>query len=39
VKVHIEGEQVPASALTVAKGGLKIKPVEEGACARMPARV
>jgi uncharacterized protein (TIGR03435 family) len=33
----MEDEQVPAFALTVAKGGLKIKPVEEGSCVRMPA--
>src|SRR5262249_33614188 len=37
LKVHIETEQVPAFALTVAKGGLKIKPMQEGACEQQPA--
>jgi uncharacterized protein (TIGR03435 family) len=38
LKVHIETEQVPAFALTVAKGGLKIKPMEAGECEPMPPR-
>jgi bla regulator protein BlaR1 len=38
LKTHIETEQVPAFALTVAKGGLKIKPIEAGGCEPMPAR-
>jgi uncharacterized protein (TIGR03435 family) len=37
LKLHIETEQVPAFALTVAKGGLKIKPVQDGACEPQPA--
>jgi bla regulator protein BlaR1 len=36
LKTHIETEQVPAFALTVAKGGFKIKPVQEDACERRP---
>jgi uncharacterized protein (TIGR03435 family) len=36
LKAHIETEQVPAFALTVAKGGLKIKPMEPGGCDPMP---
>jgi uncharacterized protein (TIGR03435 family) len=36
VKAHIEAEQVPAFALTVAPGGLKIKPMAEGDCSREP---
>ena len=38
LKTHIDTEQVPAFALTVAKGGLKIKPVQEGACEPLPPR-
>jgi len=38
LKAHIESEQVPAFALTVAKGGLTIKPVGAGACDQLPAR-
>jgi uncharacterized protein (TIGR03435 family) len=38
LKTHIESEQVPAFALTVAKGGLKMKPVASGACEPLPAR-
>src|SRR5215831_19273503 len=37
LKIHIETEQVPAFALTVAKGGLKIKPTKEGECEKPPA--
>jgi uncharacterized protein (TIGR03435 family) len=36
LKTHIETEQVPAFALTVAPGGLKIKPVGDGSCERQP---
>jgi uncharacterized protein (TIGR03435 family) len=36
LKAHIEAEQVPAFALTVASGGLRIKPMEDGACSREP---
>jgi uncharacterized protein (TIGR03435 family) len=38
LKAHIETEQVPAFALTVAKGGLKIKPMQEGECEPLPKR-
>jgi len=38
LKAHIESEQIPAFALTVAKSGLKIKPVGPGACDELPAR-
>ena len=38
LKAHIESEQVPALALTVDKGGLKIKPVGPNACDELPAR-
>jgi uncharacterized protein (TIGR03435 family) len=38
LKAHIEGEQVPAFALTVAKGGPKIKPVASGACEPLPGK-
>jgi uncharacterized protein (TIGR03435 family) len=38
LKAHLDAEQVPAFALKVARGGLKIKPVETGACERLPAR-
>lgn len=33
LKIHSEVEEVPMYALTVAKSGLKIKPMEEGECA------
>src|SRR4051812_32579863 len=33
LKMHREIEQIPAYALTVAKGGLKIKPIGESGCA------
>jgi uncharacterized protein (TIGR03435 family) len=36
LRTHIETEQVPAFALTVAKGGLKIKPMQEGECEPLP---
>ena len=36
LEAHIETEQVAAFTLTVARGGLKIKPAESGACAPMP---
>jgi uncharacterized protein (TIGR03435 family) len=38
LKAHIETEEVPAFALTVAKGGLKIKPMQEGECEQPPAQ-
>jgi uncharacterized protein (TIGR03435 family) len=40
LKVHIETEQVPMWALTVAKGGLKVKPLPpEGGCTKLdPAK-
>jgi uncharacterized protein (TIGR03435 family) len=38
LKTHIETEQVPAFALTVAPGGPKIKPVASGACEPLQAR-
>jgi uncharacterized protein (TIGR03435 family) len=38
LKAHIEADQVPAFALTVAKGGLKIKPVGSGACEPLEGR-
>jgi uncharacterized protein (TIGR03435 family) len=34
LKVHIEAEQLPGYALVVAPGGLKMKPFQEGDCAR-----
>lgn len=36
LKAHIETEQVPAFSLTVAKSGVKIKPVDADACAPPP---
>jgi uncharacterized protein (TIGR03435 family) len=38
LRAHIEAEQVPAFALTVAKSGLKIKPVGPGACEPLQGR-
>ena len=38
LKAHIEAEQVPAFALTAARGGLKIKPAAPGACEPAPGR-
>ena len=38
LKAHIDVEQVPSFALTVAKGGLKIKPVTADACQPLPLR-
>ena len=32
LKIHHEAREVPASALTVAKGGLKLHPFQEGRC-------
>jgi uncharacterized protein (TIGR03435 family) len=32
LKLHVDTEEVPAWALGVAKGGLKIKPLEPGSC-------
>jgi uncharacterized protein (TIGR03435 family) len=34
LKVHVDVEQTPVYALTVAKGGLKMKPVERGSCVQ-----
>jgi uncharacterized protein (TIGR03435 family) len=39
LKTHIETEQIPAFAMSIAPGGLKIKPVADGACERQPVRV
>jgi len=36
LKVHIETEQVPAFNLTIAKSGLKIKPIQSDACEPQP---
>jgi uncharacterized protein (TIGR03435 family) len=36
LKAHIETEQIPAFNLTVAKGGLKVKPVDTDACTPPP---
>jgi uncharacterized protein (TIGR03435 family) len=36
LKAHIETEQVPAFALTVAPGGLKVKPAEPDSCVSYP---
>jgi uncharacterized protein (TIGR03435 family) len=36
LKAHIETEQVPAFALVVAPGGLKIKPAEPDSCVSYP---
>ena len=33
---HVEVEQIPAFTLTVAKGGLKMKPTEPGGCEEVP---
>ena len=38
LKAHIQTEEVPAFALTVAKGGLKMKPVTADDCEALPAR-
>jgi uncharacterized protein (TIGR03435 family) len=35
VKVHRETEQVPMYALTVARGGLKLKPAKDGDCTEL----
>jgi uncharacterized protein (TIGR03435 family) len=37
LKTHFETEQVAAFALTLAKGGLKIKPMAEDGCRQRPA--
>jgi len=36
VKVHREVEQVPMYALTIAPGGLKLEPMQSGACIPIP---
>jgi uncharacterized protein (TIGR03435 family) len=38
LKAHIESEQVPAFALTVARSGLKMKAVTADACDALPGR-
>ena len=38
LRAHIETEPIPAYTLTVAKGGLKIKPVSPAACQPLEAR-
>lgn len=38
LKAHIESEQVPAFALTVAKGGMRMKAVTADACDPLPGR-
>ena len=38
LRAHIEAEQVPAYLLTVARGGLKMKPVLPDACQPLEAR-
>jgi uncharacterized protein (TIGR03435 family) len=38
LKAHIESEPVPAFALTVARGGLKMKPAAPGACEPAPGK-
>jgi uncharacterized protein (TIGR03435 family) len=38
IKVHADSEQLPAYALTVAKSGLKMKPVQSGACEPLQGR-
>jgi uncharacterized protein (TIGR03435 family) len=38
LQAHIEADQIPAYALTVAGGGLKIKPAAPGACTPLEAR-
>jgi uncharacterized protein (TIGR03435 family) len=38
MKVHVGSEQLAAYALTVAKGGLKMKPVQSGACEPLAGR-
>jgi bla regulator protein blaR1 len=37
LKTHIDTEQIPAFALTIDKRGLKINPVQAGACEPQPA--
>jgi uncharacterized protein (TIGR03435 family) len=39
LKAHIDTDSVPAFALTIAKKGLKIKPVQAGACEPLPPPV
>jgi uncharacterized protein (TIGR03435 family) len=36
LKIHLETREVPAYALTVAKGGPKLKPFHEGSCTPIP---
>jgi uncharacterized protein (TIGR03435 family) len=37
LKLHWETREIPVLALTVAKGGSKLKPHQEGSCAEYPA--
>ena len=37
LKAHVETEQIPAWTLTIASSGLRIKPVDDGACEAQPA--
>ena len=37
LKIHVETEQIPMYALTIAKSGLKLKPAEEGSCTPLQA--
>jgi bla regulator protein blaR1 len=39
LKMHLETEEIPAFALTVDRRGLKIKPVVDDACERLPPPV
>jgi len=39
LKAHVESEQVPAYALVIAPGGLKLKPAPQGSCEPRPRPV
>jgi uncharacterized protein (TIGR03435 family) len=39
LRIHKETEQAPMYALSVAKGGLKIKPMKDGECSTAPSHV
>jgi uncharacterized protein (TIGR03435 family) len=39
LKIHRETREVPVYALTVAQGGSRLKPFEEGSCTNMPLTV
>jgi uncharacterized protein (TIGR03435 family) len=36
LKVHVESEEISVWTLNIAKGGLKIKPAEQGSCVTLP---